>query len=180
MVRSEPARILIVDDDVDDDADIRANLCDILEMFGYEPANVGTSGDALQFPNLQDVSVILLDRRLPDLRAEEALPLLRERVPDTDVVIVTGHADLDSTIAALRLGAADYLLKPINPEALHLDRTLYRRQAVAPREATYRCRVPTTRRIGRQRHHIHSTRPFSGVFESVCREPLWHVGEELR
>lgn len=117
MLRSEPARILIVDDD----ADIRANLCDILEMFGYEPSSVGTSGEALQFPNLPSVSVILLDRRLPDLRAEEALPLLRELVPDTDVVIVTGHADLDSTIAALRLGASDYLLKPINPEALRIS-----------------------------------------------------------
>ncbi len=117
MLRSAPARILIVDDD----ADIRANLCDILEMFGYEPSSVGTSGEALRFPSLSSVSVILLDRRLPDLRAEEALPLLRELVPETDVVIVTGHADLDSTISALRLGASDYLLKPINPEALRIS-----------------------------------------------------------
>lgn len=119
-------RILIIDDE----PDTRANLCDILDMFGYDAAAVGTSQAALNRSDLDEFAVILLDRQLPDLRAEELLPALRERVPETDVVIVTGHADLESTIAALRLGASDYLLKPINPELLNVSikRSLERQQ----------------------------------------------------
>ena len=113
---SDVARVLIIDDDLD----TQTNLADILEMFGYQPSAVGTSQAALNHPDLDQFAVILLDRQLPDLRAEELLPSLQARVPDADVVIVTGHADLDSTIAALRLGAADYLLKPINPDLLHV------------------------------------------------------------
>ncbi len=120
------ARILIIDDE----PDTRANLCDILEMFGYQAVAVGTSNAALGRDDLDQFAVILLDRRLPDLKAEELLPALRERVPETDVVIVTGHADLESTIEALRLGASDYLLKPVNPDLLHvaIKRSLERRR----------------------------------------------------
>jgi two-component system, LuxR family, sensor kinase FixL len=114
---SETARILIVEDE----PDTRANLCDLLELFGLEPFAVGSGAEALAHPELASADVILLDRRLPDLHADDLLPLLRERLPDTDVIVATAHADLDGTIAALRHGAADYLIKPINPDALRIS-----------------------------------------------------------
>ncbi len=114
---SETARILIIEDE----PDTRANLCDLLELFGLDPFAVGSGGEALAHPELGSADVILLDRKLPDLQADDLLPLLRERLPDTDVIVATAHADLDGTIAALRNGAADYLIKPINPDALRIS-----------------------------------------------------------
>ncbi len=62
----------------------------------------------------------MLDRRLPDGNALDFLPTLRQRAPDSAVMIVTAHSDLEGAIEALRQGAADYVLKPINPDSLRI------------------------------------------------------------
>lgn len=114
MVDVTPLNVLVIEDD----EDTRSNLCDILELDDHRVQAVGTARDALAHGGLADVEVILLDRRLPDAVAEDLLPRLQSAAPVADVIIVTGHADLDGAIAALRHRATDYLLKPINPEAL--------------------------------------------------------------
>jgi signal transduction histidine kinase len=68
-----------------------------------------------------EYTAIILDRKLPDGTADEFLPQLKELAPEAAIIIVTGHADLDGTITALRHGAADYILKPINPDALRVS-----------------------------------------------------------
>lgn len=103
---------------VEDDDDTRANLCDILEMDGYRVDAVGTARQALAARDWSDVAMIILDRRLPDGSADELLPRLKQLAPEADVIVATGYADLDGAIAALRNGAADYVLKPINAEAM--------------------------------------------------------------
>lgn len=106
---------------VEDDPDTCANLCDILGLDGHEVSTATSAGEALAHPALTAVDVALLDRKLPDLAADELLPQLKQRAPDAEVIIVTGHGDLASAISALRLGANDYLLKPINPDALRVS-----------------------------------------------------------
>ena len=125
-------RILIVEDE----PDTRSNLIDILEMFGFEPLAVGTCGEALAHPELTTVDVVVLDRKLPDCLAEDLLPKLRAEAPDAGVIIATAYGDLDSTIGALRHGASDYLLKPVNPDALRasIDRCLERKQLQRARQ----------------------------------------------
>jgi two-component system, LuxR family, sensor kinase FixL len=103
---------------IEDDADTRANLCDILELDDYAVATAATVAEALRQKDWARFSAIILDRKLPDGRAEELLPRLKQLAPDAAVLIVTGYADLDGAIAALRQGAADYILKPINAAAL--------------------------------------------------------------
>jgi PAS domain S-box-containing protein len=107
-------RVLVVDDD----PDTRGNLCDILELDDYKVETAGSVAEALGRKDWDRLAAVLLDRRLPDGTAEDLLPRLKERAPDVAVLIVTGYADLEGAIAALRQGAADYILKPINPEAL--------------------------------------------------------------
>jgi PAS domain S-box-containing protein len=114
MFADHPLRVLVVEDD----ADTRANLCDILELDDIEVETAGTAAEALNRSNWARISAIILDRRLPDGTADELLPALRRLAPRAAVLIVTGHADLQGAIAALRAGAADYILKPINAEAL--------------------------------------------------------------
>ena len=66
----------------------------------------------------QTYFAILLDRKLPDGSAEDLLPRLRQLAPDAAILIVTGYADLEGAILAIRQGAADYITKPINPDLI--------------------------------------------------------------
>ncbi len=119
---------------VEDDEDTCLNLRDILELDRYSVESVSTAAAAFAIQTLSEKDVILLDRRLPDGLAEQVLPRFRSAVPQADVIIITGHADMDSAIEALRLGATDYLLKPINPEALRASlRRLAERRRLANR-----------------------------------------------
>jgi PAS domain S-box-containing protein len=109
-----PMRVLVIDDD----ADTRANFADILALDEYQVETAGSAAEALSHRDWSRLAAIILDRRLPDSSAEQLLPRLRQLAPEAAVLIVTGYADLDGAIAALRQGAADYILKPINPDEL--------------------------------------------------------------
>jgi len=109
-----PLYVLVVEDDVD----ARANLLDVLDLDGYRVATAGSASEALDRQDWATIDAIVLDRKLPDGSAEELLPKLRHLAPAAAIVIVTGYADLEGAIAAVRQGAADYLLKPVNVDLL--------------------------------------------------------------
>jgi signal transduction histidine kinase len=114
MTDRTPLRVLVIEDD----PDARSNLCDILELDEYEVEIAGTVAEVLRRADWRDIDVVILDRRLPDGTADDLLPVLKQKAPDAAVLIVTGFADVEGAILALRRGASDYLLKPINPDAL--------------------------------------------------------------
>jgi signal transduction histidine kinase len=114
MTESYSLSVLIIEDD----PDARANLQDILELDGHRVQGAGSAAESLAFRELASTDVILLDRKLPDMGAERLLPRLKSVARDADVVIVTGQGDFDSAVLFLREGASDYLLKPINSDAL--------------------------------------------------------------
>ncbi len=111
---------------IEDDADSRANLRDILELDDHHVSMAATAAEALALgmADWSRYAVIILDRRLPDADPDALLPMLRSAAPEAAVIVVTGYSDLQGSIAALRQGASDYILKPINPEALRSS--LYR------------------------------------------------------
>jgi signal transduction histidine kinase len=109
-----PLDILVIEDD----ADSRNNLRDILELDDHRVAAAGTAAEAMTRDDWGRFAAIILDRRLPDATAEQLMPRLKAAAPDACVIVVTGYADLQGAIAALRQGASDYLLKPLNPELL--------------------------------------------------------------
>ena len=101
---------------IEDDADTRDNLRDILELDGFRIEEAATVAEALDRENWSTYATILLDRKLPDGTAADLLPHLKRLAPTADVIVLTGYADVEGAISALRMGAADYLLKPINPD----------------------------------------------------------------
>ncbi|MGN6132969.1 MAG: ATP-binding protein [Aureliella sp.] len=103
---------------VDDDSDARTNLRDILELDGYHIAEAASAEALFELPDWDKVSLILLDRKLPDSSPEALLEKILKLAPSVSVIVVTGYADVDSAVTALRHGAADYILKPINPDML--------------------------------------------------------------
>jgi signal transduction histidine kinase len=106
-------RLLIVEDD----ADTQSNLRDILELDGYEIDAVASLAQARQ-KDWRDFFAFVLDHRLPDGTAEDLLAEIHNSAPSAGILIVTGHADLGGTITALRHGVDDYILKPIDADAL--------------------------------------------------------------
>jgi DNA-binding NtrC family response regulator len=92
---------------VEDDVDTQANLSDILGLDGYCVETALTIREVLKRTNWSEYSVILLDRRLPDGTADILPPRLKQLAPGAAVIIMTGYADLDGTLTALRHGAAD-------------------------------------------------------------------------
>lgn len=103
---------------VEDDPDTRGNLIDILEMDGYCVQATETFGQALREARWDEYFAIVLDRKLPDGNSENFLPQLRQLAPQAAIVIVTGYEDLTGAIAALRNGASDYLIKPVDADTL--------------------------------------------------------------
>jgi DNA-binding NtrC family response regulator len=100
---------LVVDDDIDSAASLRALIAG--ERFTVAVAH--NLRDARRQISLQQPDILLLDLRLPDGNGMDLLadPQL---VANSEVVLCTGHASMETSIQALRLGAADYLVKPIN------------------------------------------------------------------
>ncbi|HQU41906.1 MAG: hypothetical protein B7Z73_04975 [Planctomycetia bacterium 21-64-5] len=107
-------RILLLEDDLD----TQANLRDILELDGYQVDAAGAMREAAEAADWGTYQAIIMDRHLVDGFADELLPKVRTLAPQAAVILVTGYPDLDSTISALRHGAVDYILKPVNVDAL--------------------------------------------------------------
>jgi two-component system sensor kinase FixL len=116
---------------VDDDEDTRLNLCDILELDGYQVEVADTARQLFARELWEDVALVLLDRKLPDGTPQEIVPRIRREAPHVATIIVTGYADIEGAISALRIGAADYILKPVNPDALRasIHRVLQRQRS---------------------------------------------------
>lgn len=125
MDSETPLDILVIEDD----PDTQANLHDILELDDHRVECAGTLAHAASRSHWEHISVVLLDRQLPDGMAEDFLPRLRQLAPLADIIVITGYADVEGAITALRRGAADYILKPINPDVLRasLARSIERR-----------------------------------------------------
>lgn len=114
MPDRQSLRILVVEDD----ADTRVNLCDILELDGHDVVSAASASESLDRTDWDSYGAILLDWRLPDARGETLLPQLRHRAPDAAVIVSTGVGGLEGAVVALRHGAADYITKPVDADLL--------------------------------------------------------------
>lgn len=103
---------------VDDDPELQANMREILQADGYEIELAVTLREVLGRKDWAEFAAVLLDRVLPDGCTDDVLSEIREIAPETAVIVITGYKDADAAIAAVQHGAADYLIKPIEPHAL--------------------------------------------------------------
>lgn len=99
---------------VDDNEALRDNLREILENAGYTVRLAGSCAEALEEAR-RGFDIALVDVRLPDGDGVSLGPRLRELAPDAQLVMLTGHATIESAVAAVRAGAWAYLMKPCAP-----------------------------------------------------------------
>lgn len=109
---NDRARILIVDDEE------VVRLSHLRSLVGTHcNAQVVEDGnEALRVMEQNPFDVILLDLRMPDLDGMDVLKIIKERWPDSEVVVITGYPSIDSAKEAVRLGANNYLAKPVGPD----------------------------------------------------------------
>ena len=110
----ESARILIVDDD----ENIRNTMKAILEDEGYIVDLAANGKEAIKKTQEAAYNLALLDIRLPDMEGTELLEMMKDNVPRTRKIMITGYPSMQNAIAAVNKNANAYLLKPICVENL--------------------------------------------------------------
>jgi DNA-binding NtrC family response regulator len=105
---------------IDDDEMIRWTLAEALRVWGYLPLEAGTIAEGASFLEDDHLQAVLLDVNLPDGSGLDALADFKRRQPDSAIIMITGNVDVQSTIAALRRGAYDFIGKPIKLDELEV------------------------------------------------------------
>jgi two-component system response regulator HydG len=110
----EPTQVLVIDDDVR----LATTIAETLERVGYD-CTVATSGlEGAKMLEREDWHVVLTDLKMNDLDGLAILRKAREELPDADVVMITGYGDVKTAVEAIKLGAANYLTKPVDIDEL--------------------------------------------------------------
>jgi DNA-binding NtrC family response regulator len=140
----ERMRVLVVDDD----DDIRTFLASVLAKQGITLMTAGSGAEAMAVLGREAFDVVLLDLRLPDASGLDVLRWAREADVDTEFIVLTGHAEVETAVEAMRLGAYDFIAKPCrNSELLQVvgkaaEKKSLRRENVALKEVMRRDGLP--------------------------------------
>jgi signal transduction histidine kinase len=103
---------------VDDDANIREGVGDILDASGYETAQASSGAEAVAQVKKTSFDVILMDYNLTDGTGIDAIKQIRALNADSQILMITGNASLDAAVRAIQESVDDFLQKPVNPDQL--------------------------------------------------------------
>ena len=113
----QKANILVVDDD----QIILDSLCEYLQLEGYGVTGVGSFTKAIEHLQRHSYALVVTDVNLPDGSGLELLNIIRKNYSHTVVIVITGYGTIESAVEAIKLGAYDYLTKPIVDDELLLS-----------------------------------------------------------
>jgi DNA-binding NtrC family response regulator len=105
---------------VDDEEGILRVLYLSLSESGYRVLTAGTGRDALEIIRNEDPSIVLVDMIMPGMGGIELLKRIKKENPDTKVIMMSGHVDLESAANSLFYEAAEFIAKPISYSTLEL------------------------------------------------------------
>jgi len=117
MTTHNPAHVLIVDDDPNH----LKTLQTIVRSWGYQVTVVDDGAKAVESVKERPFALILMDVRMAQMSGIEALLLIRQYNPAIPILIMTAYSSVDSAVEALKAGAYDYLIKPLDFEALKIS-----------------------------------------------------------
>ena len=103
---------------VDDDPSIRKRCVQLLHRRGYSTEGVSSGDAALSRVKNRETALVIADIRMPGLSGIELLEKVKKISPGTEVIMMTGYGTVESAVAAIKLGAYDYLTKPFEMDKL--------------------------------------------------------------
>lgn len=103
---------------VDDDASVRRSLARLLRAAGWNVEVLPTAREFLQRVPISKPGCVVLDVRMPEMTGPELHDRMRERELSLPVVFLTGHGDVPTSVQAMKRGAVDFLLKPVDAAVL--------------------------------------------------------------
>ena len=101
---------------VDDEKGVQTSIQGILEDVGFDAQSVSTAEDALEMLTRKPFPVVLLDVWLPGMDGLQALAQIRRISPETVVIMISGHGSIETAVRATKLGAFDFVEKPLSLE----------------------------------------------------------------
>ena len=114
--RQAVSRVLIVDDD----HIIVDSLAELLRVEGYETEGVNGVREAVERLSKREFAIVITDVNMPEADGFELLRILRDRHRDVVPIVITGYGTIESAVEAIKMGAYDYLTKPIIDDELRL------------------------------------------------------------
>ena len=153
--------ILVVDDEVN----IRGALVTMLEKKGHQVRGVATAEEGLEHMETTPAELVITDLRMPGIGGMEFLRRLKDTWPDTEVVVMTAYGSIDTAVEAMRLGAYDYLTKPIDRDRFPIvvDKAL-ERHVLATENKQLRDRLETRTRFDQM---VGESEPLQRVYNLV-------------
>jgi len=130
---------------VDDEDEFRKTIANRLARRGINPEQARTGEEGLAVLDRQPMDVVVLDVKMPGLNGIQVLELIKKQYPKTEVILLTGHATTQDGVEGIKLGAFDYLMKPVELEHLlgkikqAYEKIL--REAEKAREAEFRQKI---------------------------------------
>ncbi len=97
---------------VDDEERFLSTTKKLLAKKGYDAVTAASGAEALEKIRVQNIHVVILDVKMPGMDGNATLKEIKRQYPLTEVIMLTGHATMESAIDGLKSGAIDYLMKP--------------------------------------------------------------------
>ncbi|MHB8110153.1 MAG: sigma-54-dependent transcriptional regulator [Syntrophorhabdaceae bacterium] len=116
MKNDDIFRILVVDDN----EELREILEEYLKGEGHNVEGAANGREALERHNKKAFDLVITDLNMPEISGMELIRTVRKNNADTEFVIITGYASMDSAVEAVRIGAFDYIVKPFRMEELQV------------------------------------------------------------
>src|ERR1700719_3294002 len=144
---------------VDDEPGVRTALTGVLSDEGYEVESVASGEACLDRVTRGSVDLIVLDVWLPGMDGLATFARLRERQVDAQVVLISGHGNIESAVRAIKLGAFDFVEKPLSLEKTVLVvRNALRQRRLEAENRALRARVDRTQTMIGESHAVRRLR----------------------
>src|SRR5215469_14329934 len=176
---------------VDDERNIRVRLAGFFETCGHFVRTAETGKQALDLLDGAPIDLVLTDYKLAELNGLELLQQIKRRTPETPVILMTAYGTIENTVAAMKAGAYDYLVKPFSLEQIQhiveralefrklraenrtLRETLEERPLLESKSSTMRRLLDTARQAARSEATILLTGE-SGTGKNVLARQIHH------
>ena len=176
MQKTSATLLIIDDDDV-----VRASLAAYLEDSGFSVLQAGNGQQGLQVFEEHQPDLVICDLRMPQMGGLELIRQVSERAPQLPVIVVSGAGVMSDAVEALRLGAADYLIKPLEDLAVleHSVRRALDRSRLVLENQRYRDKLEAANRELEASLHLLQEDQTAGrqVQMNMLPESPWAAGE---